>query len=616
MPNANATVEAKVLIANKEITWPLMKIELEQEAFAHHEAKVTVALDIADQVEKKRFVTLDDFQSTLGKSLTIKIKPADEYVAAGEELEFVGIIYNVTFENDVERINVVTFHVLSPTKFMDHEKINHVWHDSKLDAAVKSIIGKYSQVEQGEIKFPSDDEHYLVQFRETDWAFLCRLAARESIWLYYDGRKLVANTAKSSNTHTLDWEKHVGSFDLKMKIDHLENHSEVYFEGQKQQLYSDSTKGSGSTDFSKLTKTAHKISKSTFKGKSAQVYPPHAKSLTEVTKSMVNRRQAQIGGLVAAEVESNVPAIKIGDTIKITGMADFCGTYYVKKVTHTLEAGAYHNEVEALPLETAHPDWHAPTTKMPDYQPAEVIDNKDPEKRYRVKVRLNYTDENDQRLETPWIRVLTDHSGGDHGHYFLPEIGDEVLVGFQREDPEMPVVLGTFWNGTDKPADDYPNNDNNYKAIYTKGGNKIEIGDEGGKEYIKFTNNAKNFMYFECDGPKITMHTDGDINIDATKNISIKAGGDYSLEATNITVKATGDIKETADGNIKVEAMGNIDEKATGNISQSATGNWESKATGTWTGEGTGSATLKSSAATKVSGGISVEIQGAMVRIN
>ncbi|MFH2057156.1 MAG: phage baseplate assembly protein V, partial [bacterium] len=559
MSKSKSTVKATVLIDNKEIEWPFRELELVQKAFDHHEAAVTVALDIPDQEEKKKFVALDDFQSALGKSLTIKIEPADEYVSVGEVLEFVGTVYHVSFENDVERINRVTFHAFSPTKFMDHEKINHVWHEQKLDSTVKGIIGKYSQVEQGEIKMTSDEVPYLVQFKETDWKFLCRLFSRESIWLYYNGRKLVGSTAKSTDTHTLNWEKNIGSFDLKMKIDHLEHRTEVYWEGAKEQQFSDSTKGSSSTDFSKLTRQAHQVSKSTFKGKSAQIFPQHAQATSEVTKYMVNQSQAQIGGLVHAEVQSNMPSIKIGDTVKIEGMKDFCGTYFVTEITHNISEGNdYSNEFTAAPLETAHPEWKAPATEMPQLQVAEVIDNVDPDNRYRVKVKLNYTDENDQQLETPWLRVLTDHAGDNHGSYWLPEIGDEVLVGFERDNPEVPVVLGALWNGTDTPDAAYPEDNDNYKAIYTKGGNKIEISDEDGKQYIKFTNSDKNLMYFECDGPKITMHTDGDIAIDAKKNISVKAGGDYSLEATNISVKAS--------NNITVEAGAEIKETATANI--------------------------------------------------
>ena len=303
---------------------------------------------------------------------------------------------------------------------------------------------------------------------------------------------------------------------------------------------------------------------------------------------MVNRRQANLGGLVYATVQSNMPSIKVGDTIKIEGMKDFSGTYYVKKVVHTIaEGNDYCNEFVAVPLETANPEWRAPATKMPQFQQAEVIDNVDPDNRYRVKVALNYTDENDQKLETPWLRVMTNHAGEGHGDYFLPEIGDEVLVGFERNNPEVPVVLGALWNGTVTPDGAYPNAEDNYKSIYTKAGNKIEIGDEGGKEYIKFTNAAKNFMYFECDGPKITMHTDGDIAIDATKNISVKAGGDYSLEATkssfkgsnNITAKAGAEIKEEATANfkmkgaaIKIESDMNTHIKALGVKVEGATG--------------------------------------------
>lgn len=41
----------------------------------------------------------------------------------------------------------------------------------------------------------------------------------------------------------------------------------------------------------------------------------------------------------------------------------------------------------------------------------------------------------------------------DRGFYSLPEVGDEVLVAFANGDISQPIIVGSFWNGTDKPPD-------------------------------------------------------------------------------------------------------------------------------------------------------------------
>ncbi|GAL64992.1 phage baseplate assembly protein V [Algibacter lectus] len=44
---------------------------------------------------------------------------------------------------------------------------------------------------------------------------------------------------------------------------------------------------------------------------------------------------------------------------------------------------------------------------------------------------------------TPWIRVVTPHGGGDKGFHFIPEVGEEVLIGFEGANAERPYMMGS-----------------------------------------------------------------------------------------------------------------------------------------------------------------------------
>jgi type VI secretion system secreted protein VgrG len=607
MSHANSTVNVTVMIANKEITWPLMSVELSQASFDHHEAAVTVATDIEAIEEEKRFLSLSEYQDALGKSLTVKIEPADEYVSSSEKLEFVGVVTNISFENDVDQINRVTFHAKSPTWLMDRSKTNKFWEDSDLSGIVNGIVGNYN-IEKGEFKPTSGQHHFVVQFGETDWAFVSRLCSRDSKWLYYDGSKLVIDVAKSKNTHNLSWVKHIGAFDLKMNVKNLETRSDVYYEGNKQDFFTDSTKGASSTDFSSLTRQAHSVSKSNLKDKSFEPFPQHTDTEDKAVKYLVAKKQSEVGQLVTCMVQSNVPSIKIGDTVKVEGMKDFSGTYFVTEVKHTVaEGNSYSNEFAAVPLETAHPSWKAPATKIPQMQAAVVTDNKDPDSRYRVRVKLNYTDAESAQLETPFLRVITPHAGGSYGNYFLPDIGDEVLVGFERDNPEVPVVIGNLWNGQVKPESGLVNDSNNYKAIYTRGGNRIDIGDEGGKEFVKITNSDKNTIFLECDGPKITIHTEGDLEIDAKKNITMKAGEDFKIEAKgNFSMDTKKAASFSSSQKTSMEAKADFSVKGM-NVKTNANANLESKAGGQHKTNG---------AMVDINGSSMVNVKGAIINLN
>src|SRR5215510_12918555 len=77
-----------------------------------------------------------------------------------------------------------------------------------------------------------------------------------------------------------------------------------------------------------------------------------------------------------------------------------------------------------------------------------VTDNKDPGGLGRVKLRFPWLVEDD---ESDWAPLATLMAGNQRGSFFLPEVDDEVLVAFFHGDPRYPFVLGSLWNGQDKP---------------------------------------------------------------------------------------------------------------------------------------------------------------------
>ena len=79
---------------------------------------------------------------------------------------------------------------------------------------------------------------------------------------------------------------------------------------------------------------------------------------------------------------------------------------------------------------------------------ASVLDNRDREGQARVMVRVPGVAETGI-----WARLATMMAGRDRGTLFVPDVGDEVLVAFERGDLRSPCVLGSLWNGQDKPPE-------------------------------------------------------------------------------------------------------------------------------------------------------------------
>lgn len=110
-----------------------------------------------------------------------------------------------------------------------------------------------------------------------------------------------------------------------------------------------------------------------------------------------------------------------------------------------------------------------------------VTDNKDPDKLGRVKVKLPVLSEQDT---TWWAPIVMVGAGKNRGWFFIPEKDDEVLVMFEHGDINRPIVVGSLWNGKDKPPDKNPGG-NPRRVIKSRAGSKITLDDDQMKLVIE-----------------------------------------------------------------------------------------------------------------------------------
>ena len=186
----------------------------------------------------------------------------------------------------------------------------------------------------------------------------------------------------------------------------------------------------------------------------------------------------------------------------------------------------------------------------------------DPEGENRIRVRI-------PMLEHPsgegvWARVATLDAGNERGTFFLPEINDEVIVGFLHGDPRHPVVLGQL-NSSSKPAPIQALDTNHEKGIYTREKLKVVFNDEtktitvetpGGQKGI-LDDESKSISLQDQHGNKIVMDENG-ITIESSKAINIKASTDLKMEAgTNAELKASAQLKAEGSAGAELKAGGN-----------------------------------------------------------
>ncbi|MBI5083462.1 MAG: hypothetical protein HZB13_02545 [Acidobacteria bacterium] len=121
---------------------------------------------------------------------------------------------------------------------------------------------------------------------------------------------------------------------------------------------------------------------------------------------------------------------------------------------------------------------------------------------------------------------MSPYAGQNRGIYFSPEIGDEVMVSFEFGDTNRPIIVGSMWNGVERPpagevyGNEYQNND--IKRIATKSGNRLVMDDKNGRETIVLgTPHHVRVSLFDG-GSQLLLHSDGDIHINAGGTVHMK----------------------------------------------------------------------------------------------
>ena len=176
------------------------------------------------------------------------------------------------------------------------------------------------------------------------------------------------------------------------------------------------------------------------------------------------------------------------------------------------------------------------------------------------------------------------------GAFFIPEIGDEVIVGYFNNDPSNPVVLASLYSSKRTPP--YPlTADNFIKAIVTKGLLKMEFDDD--KKVLTLLTPAGNTVVMSDDAKSIVM-TD-------------QHGNKVALDDKGILLDSPFDVVFKAGGKITLDAGANIEASAAADLQQSAQ-NISSKASMSLVAKGASSAELSASG--------QVTVKGALVAIN
>lgn len=457
---------------------------------------------------------------------------------------------------------------------------NRIFEKQKDSDIIKEVLKTYGSVDVDATQYQHPT---LVQYYCSDWDFALSRADACGLFVFTDGSKIKVKkpTVSGSPVLTVTYGEDITAFDLELTADDQFTQYEAVSWSPKEQK---AVKVSASTP--SLNKQGDLQPKSLASGDSLLLQtdaPTEEKALKQWVDGMALKAGlARYQGSVSFYGSA---LVKPGCIVELKGLGKrFNGNLFVGSVTHTIEDNEWTTEagagVPAMNI-TDEPDVVSPPAAgfLPGLQGLHAAVVKkldgDPQKAQRIQIELPWLDGKSKLL---WARLATMYATNGMGTYFLPEVNDEVLVGFMNADPTHPVILGSLYGEKHKPPFEYEAK-NNTKAIVTREKLRIEFDEE--KKVITVATPGKNTLEISDDGKSITL-TDqhkneikmdsGGITLTSAKNITLKAKGGITLDATSkISGTAKSDI--SLDGmNVRVQAKVGATVKGNATAELSATG--------------------------------------------
>ncbi|PQL94135.1 Rhs element Vgr protein [Apibacter adventoris] len=489
---------------------------------------------------------LTNTRKYLGKRCTLQLKQYGQTTYI-----FTGIITQIRNKR-IDGYSHIILEGKSPTILLENGLDCQSFEKKGLKEIIEESTREYpSDLIQWDIR-PHLQEKllYTVQYRESDYQFIRRLATRYGEWFYYNGTQLVFG-GYGGKTVELVEEQDLFEYELKMQLVPQKFTYTSYDAKQAENYTVESESVSVQGTKNPFQQYAEEASAKTYNKVPLSLYN---QSLMESGRmeltSAVKRQKQSRQNVFYLEAKTHNPNIRLGDIVKLKawmpGHEIFKNgevpleSYRIIEITHNYEGmEGYHNFIVGVPKEIETPPYmEEDAIPQCEEQSATVMDNNDPEGMSRIRVQFLW--QKPFNGMTPWIRSITPYAGAGKGMHVVPEIGEEVIVSFENGNAEKPVSLGAMFNGKGKSG--HGGKGNYIKGIQTPTGNKLQFNDQEGSAML-------------TDQPgSVSMKFDG--------------GGNSSIGAAATQAITVGAKEGSPDGEAKLlmDNAGNITLKANTNI--------------------------------------------------
>jgi Rhs element Vgr protein len=552
-------------------TFGIVSIKVHKEAnrIGRAELKIT-----AGDMPNNDVPESDDDTFAPGKAISIEAGYANK-----NKVIFEGIVigHSLHIDNIQTSLNIECCDYAFP---MTQFRKNRVFEDMTDSGALTAITGEYGKLS---VTIDSTDAKYnnIVQYYSTDWDFLLTKADANGLIVITEGKKMK-----------------ISKPDFDSAPDLLVTYGEclMAFNGELNAAYQPSGTTAVAWDVASQAIITSDGSTPSFNSQGnmtpenlAEAIGNKKMTLQSTTvpdkaalKTWADAQLLKTGlGRIRGEIQFQGSSLAIvGSMIELAGLGKrFNGNTYVGSVIHEIEGGNWVTTVgmglSAMNL-TDTTDVSAPQASglLPGIQGLQVgkvtkIDE-DPDKENKIQVEIPLLNGEKNNV---WARLASFWASSTYGAFFIPDVGDEVVLGFFNDNPCNAVVLGSLYSSKIAPSTALTK-ENFTRSIVTKskltmkfdedkkvitfqtpGNNIIEINDD--KKSISLTDQNSNKIVMSDSGitiesaKSLTLKAQTEIEMSAGTNVSVKAGGNVNLKGVNI--EASADAAFTAKGNAQAE---------------------------------------------------------------
>ena len=515
-----------------------ISLQIEQNIGTHHRFQMSIELESGGN----RYVhNISSSKDWLGESIVVK--------AANTPI-FVGVVTNVQLHREGSDFGCIIVSGYSATYRMETAHSCFSWNDTTIGDVVKKLCAE-AKVQLELNPAYKENKDYICQYEESDFDFIRRLAHQYQEWMYFDGTKLIfGKPRKLADPIRLEYGTTLSALDIGLQTLARSEQVFSYHSGadrEMQRMTPDQAYG-----HDKLSGEAFRASLGMFSKPARQHALPRISNESELINYMGRKQAAETAETHYITAESQVPTLRVGSVISLYSSflervgnlsEESLGDFIIIEITHEVSQGSYYkNRFKAIPATLkALP---SPKVRMPlaETQMATVLSNADPEGKGRVRVRMNWQTDG---MQTGWVRVMTPDGGSssdvksNRGFVFIPEVGDQVLLGFHHGDPARPYVMGSLFNGTTGGGG---LEGNHMKSLTTRSGHTIKLNDSLSSLGITIKDIKGNSIHIDSVGD--------DIIINAKRNITINAGETFTVNCKNANILAEESINMNAEQDI------------------------------------------------------------------